>query len=697
MTGLDGRRIPLQDQPFQILKLLTERQGEVVTREEIRNKLWPDNTVVEFENAVNAAVKNLRIALRDSAEEPRYVETLRRRGYRLMVSIERPTTASAPLGTGETHPVSESASNAPGVARVAGFRVILAASFLVIAGLWYGYSRRVTHATRKLTDRDRTILADFVNKTDDPVFSETLRQGLMVQLDQSPFLSLVSEARIQQQLVLMGQPKNTALTPSIALEICQRTGSSAVLEGSISRLGSRYVLWLRARNCRTGEVIDEEQKQAARKEDVLDTLSQIASRFRARAGEALATVDKLDTPLAEATTPSLEALEAFSMGFKVLTTSGSAAAVPLYKRAIEIDPQFAMAYAMLGRLYGDIAESALSAENTAQAWRLRSRASERERFFTDASYEMQVTGDLEKARLTCEAWEQTYPRDPNAHGFLAGAIYPVLGEYGQALAEARKMLEIEPDFPVSYNLVSLGYIPLGRLDEATETIELAAARKMQMPDLLVGRYQVAFLKADQNGMNEAVSLSTHTPGAEDVVANQQSFGLGYSGHLQQARRLSLSADRLAEQAGQMERAALFRSGAAIREAFSGNGAAAKQGASGALALSKGKEVEYGAAFAEGLSGDVELPQRIADDLERRFPVDTSVKFFYVPALRGLAALNRHDPAKAIESLEISTQYEFGEPQSAFFGFFGVLYPAYVRGQAYLALHQGAQPPRSFRR
>jgi tetratricopeptide (TPR) repeat protein len=266
-------------------------------------------------------------------------------------------------------------------------------------------------------------------------------------------------------------------------------------------------------------VIDEEQMQAARKEDVLNTLSRIASRFRGRAGETLATVDKLDTPLAEATTPSLEALKVYSMAFKVLTASGSAAAVPLYQRAIEIDPQFAMAYAMLGRLYGDIAESNLSAENTGKAWQLRSRANDRERFFIDASYEMQVTGDLERARQTCEAWKQTYPRDPNAHGFLAGMIYPVLARYEAALEEARKMLELEPDFPVSYNLVALGYIPLGRLDEAAQTLELASERKMQMPDLVVGRYQIAFLKTDQAGMGKAVALAAKTPGAVDVVAN----------------------------------------------------------------------------------------------------------------------------------------------------------------------------------
>jgi DNA-binding winged helix-turn-helix (wHTH) protein/tetratricopeptide (TPR) repeat protein len=704
LTGSEGK-IPLQDQPFQILKLLTERPGEVVTREEIRSRLWPDDTVVEFENAVNAAIKKLRIALGDSAEEPRYVETLRRRGYRLMVPVERPAATSG--GAGETAVVStefdpglESTPKAgAGNANAGRWRVMasVGGALLVIFGLVYGYSRRPIHATAKLTDRDKIVLADFANKTDDPVFSETLRQGLTVQLDQSPFLSLVGEERIHEALGLMGQPPDVALTPSVALEVCQRTGSTAVVEGSIASLGNQYVLWLRARNCRTGDVIDEEQMPAARKEDVLSTLSQIASRFRGRAGEALATVDKLDTPLAEATTPSLEALKAYSMAWKVLIESGGAAAVPLYRRAIEIDPQFAMAYAMLGRVYGDIAESGLSAENTSKAWQLRSRANDRERFFIDSSYEMQVTGDMERARQTCEAWEQTYPRDPHAHGFLAGAIYPMLGKYEKALEEARKMLELDPDFPVSYNLVALGYLPLGRLDEAWQTLELASERKMQMPDLVVDRYLVAFLKGDQAGMEKAVALAAKTPGAEDVVANQESFGAAYSGHLQQARRRSGFAVQMAEQAGQRERAALFQSGAAVREGFVGNAVAARQSAMVALKLSKGKEVEYGAAFAQALAGDAGAAQAMADDLERRFPEDTSTKFYYVPALRALAALDHHTPAKAIEWLQVSSPYELGEPQSCFYGFFGVMYPVYVRGEAYLALHQGAQAVAEFQK
>jgi len=318
--------------------------------------------------------------------------------------------------------------------------VPVAAAVLALFAACYFYF----HRTPKLTDKDTIVLADFVNTTGDPVFDGTLRQGLAVQLEQSPFLSLVSEQRIQRTLRLMGRPADERLTPELAREICERTASAAVLEGSIAGLGSQYVLGLHAKSCRTGDVLDEEQVQAVRKEDVLNSLSQIASKFRTRVGESLATVEKHDTPLAEATTPSLDALKAYSAGMKVAFSTGNAAAVPFVQRAIEIDPQFALAHAFLGRLYGDMGESVLSAESTRRGYQLRNRASDREKFFITAYYEVQVTGNLEKARKTCEEWMRAYPREMNPHGFLAGMLYPTFGQYEKAVDEARKAVELDP-------------------------------------------------------------------------------------------------------------------------------------------------------------------------------------------------------------------------------------------------------------
>jgi len=575
------------------------------------------------------------------------------------------------------------------------WKVIVPAAAAVLACLVAGYF--YFHRSPKLTDKDTLVLADFVNTTGDPVFDGTLRQGLAVQLEQSPFLSLVSEQRVQQTLRLMGRPADARLIPELAREICERTASAAVLEGSIASLGSEYVLGLHAKNCRTGDVLDEEQVQAARKEDVLNSLSRIASRFRTRVGESLATVANHETPLAEATTPSLEALKAYSAGMKVAFSGGDAAAVPFVERAIEIDPQFAMAHAFLGRLYGDIGESVLSAESTRRAYRLRDRASDRERFFITVSYDLQVTGNMETAQQNCELWAQTYPRDVHPHGMLSGQVYPGFGQYEKAVEEAERSIGLDPDFVPGYENLAFDYIYLDRLGEAANTLQRAAARKLEIPDFLVLRYYIAFLKGDKTGMEREAAQAQGTLGAEDWVSHQEALVSAYSGHLQQARRMSRRAVELAQKAAQRERAATYEAGAALWEAFFGNASAAGRSAMAARELSKGRDVEYGAACALALSGDFSRSQALANDLERRFPEDTSVRFNYVPALRALFALNHGEPSSAIESLQIALPYELALPGSSFLGFFGALYPVYVRGESYLAAHRGAEAATEFQK
>jgi tetratricopeptide (TPR) repeat protein len=553
------------------------------------------------------------------------------------------------------------------------------------------------HRTSKLTDKDTIVLADFTNKTGDPVFDGTLRQGLAVQLEQSPFLSLISDQRIQRTLGLMGRPADAPLTPELAKEVCERTASAAVLEGSIARLGSQYVLWIRARNCRTGDVLDDQQVQAARKEDVLNTLSQIASKFRTRVGESLSTVEKHDTPLAEATTTSLEAWKAYSAAWKVLSSTGDAAALPFFQRAIEIDPQFAMAHAYLGRMYGSIGESDLSAESTSKAWQLRDRASDAEKFFISASYDLQVTGNAEKAQLTCEVWAQTYPREMTPHGFLSGIIYPVFGKYEKAVEESKKAIGLDPDFAVAYDILAWSYENLDRLGEAVNTLQRASDRKLEDPDFWTHRYDIAFLRADKPGMEREAALGQGKPGAEGWIADHEAFALAYSGHVQQARRMSRRAADLAQHAAQRETAALFETGAALREAFFGNTSAARRNAMAALELSKDREVEYGAAFSLALSGDSGRSRTLADDLQRRFGEDTSVRSSYLPALRALLALNRGEASKAIELLQTAVPYELGVPGSCIHGFFGALYPIYVRGEGYLAAHEGVAAAAEFQK
>ncbi|MGH7746017.1 MAG: winged helix-turn-helix domain-containing protein, partial [Candidatus Dormibacteria bacterium] len=372
-----GRTLKLERIPMEVLFLLVERRGQLVTREEIIEKLWGKSVFLDTDNAINTAIRKIRRVLNDDPEQPRFVQTVTGRGYRFIGQV--PEVGGPPVAA--VSAVQEQPAPSPQARAGPGKRwgVIAAAAVtaLVLSVGGYFYFHRVP----KLTDKDTIVLADFTNQTGDSVFDGTLRQGMAVQLEQSPFLSLISEERIQQTLRLMGQPADARLTPKVAREICERTASAAVLDGSIASLGSQYVLGLRAEDCRTGDILVEEQVQATRKEDVLNALSQIASKFRTRVGESLTTVKKHDTPLAEATTPSLEALKAYSAGWKISFSSGSAASVPFFKRAVEIDPNFASAYAALGRMYGDIGESFLSAENIGKAYQLRDRASDQEKFF----------------------------------------------------------------------------------------------------------------------------------------------------------------------------------------------------------------------------------------------------------------------------------------------------------------------------
>jgi eukaryotic-like serine/threonine-protein kinase len=321
-----------------------------------------------------------------------------------------------------------------------------AMAVLALSGVSYLYF----HRTPKLTDKDTIVLADFDNTTGDPVFDGTLWQGLSVQLEQSPFLSIISDQRIQQTLQMMGQKPDVKLTAEIARELCQRTGSAATLDGSITQIGMPYLLTVKAVNCSSGETVASTETQASDKNHVVDALGKMAGEIRTKLGESLSTVQKFDTPLEEATTPSLEALKAFSSGRKVLGTTGSAAAIPFLKHAIELDPNFALAYAMLGRLYGDIGESGMAADRTRKAYELRNRASEAEKYFISASYHMVVTGNMENAEQNCELWIQAYPRSEMPHDFLSGIIYPVLGQYEKGVEAATNAIRLNPDDPVSY-------------------------------------------------------------------------------------------------------------------------------------------------------------------------------------------------------------------------------------------------------
>jgi len=693
-----GHTLKLERIPMEVLLLLAERRGQLVTREEIIEKLWGKDVFLDTDNAINTAIRKIRQVLKDDPEQPRFVQTITGKGYRFIAPVTEPGTkeeAQEREVDSARAPKREEAGTGTDLRKR--WMLVVAATVAVAALALVGYFLR---RAPKLTNKDTIVLADFANSTGDPVFDETLRQGLAVQLGQSPFLSLISDERIQQMLKLMAKPADTRLTPEVSREICERTASAAVLDGSIASLGSQYVLTLRAKDCRSGDVLDEEQVQATRKEDVLNALSQIASKFRTRVGESLSMVKSHDTPLAEATTPSLEALKAYSAGWRVSFSSGSAASVPFFTRAIEIDPNFASAYAALGRMYGDIGETALSAQNLGKAYELRSRSSDQEKFFISVNYDLQTTGNLEKAQQTCDLWAEAYPRAWLPHALLSGAIHTSLGKYEQSVEQGKIAIDMDPDFSIGYVNLAVSYMALERLDKAENTLERAFDRQLKAPDLFVLQYAIAFVKSDKAAMERVAAEALNKPEVDDWMANSTGFVLAYSGHLEEARKMSRRAADLAQKAERRDTEALYEADEAVREALFGNVPTAKQRAGMALNLSKSRDVEYAAALALAVSGESSRAQALADDLLRRFPSDTRAQFTYVPTLRALLALNHSQPSKAVELLQTAIPYELGMPSeggSEYLLGAGNLYPAYVRGLAYLGAHQGSEAAAEFQK
>jgi tetratricopeptide (TPR) repeat protein len=578
------------------------------------------------------------------------------------------------------------------------WKALSAAAVLVaLIAAAYAYLHRVP----RLTDKDTIVLADFENKTGDPVFDDTLRQGLAVELQQSPFLELISDAQIRQTLPLMGQPKHALLTSEIAQQVCERTGSAALLEGSIASLGSQYVLGLRAKNCNTGSILDQEQIQASRREDVLNSLSQIARKFRTRVGESLATVESHSTPLPDATTSSLDALKAYATAMKVtVATNDPGAGIVLLRRAVEIDPQFAIAYGNMGFSYSNI-DASLSTQYVTKAWQLRERASERERFFIEVIYHRQVTGNLEKAYETLELWLQAYPRahePPSPIDLLGGLSTQGTGRYERAIEVSRKLIATSPDIPFGYGNLASSYFFSDHLPEAESTLQQAFERKIETANQLVMRYTIAVLMDDKDQMDRIMARAKSKPGGEQRLAHAQALALARSGRFEAARQSSNRAVDLAGQQGQLDRAASYRAARAVWEAVYENAAEGKKSAVEALELSKRRDVQYAAGLALAFSGDLSRSEALADDLEKRFPEDTFVKFTYVPVLRAKAALGRGKPADSVEQLQIALPYEMAVNDLNHDNFYlGGLHSAYVRGEAFIAQRRYAEAVAEFQK
>jgi tetratricopeptide (TPR) repeat protein len=569
-----------------------------------------------------------------------------------------------------------------------------AVAAVVVAAVVAGWVYRPRAAA--LTDKDTIVLADFANTTGDPVFDDTLRQGLAVQLQQSPFLSLVPDDRIGRTLRLMQQPSNAKLTPAIAQDVCVRTQSAAVLDGSIAPLGNQYILALRAKNCATGDILADEQSQVARKEDVLGSLSQMASRVRERLGESLATIEKHSRPLVEATTASLDALKAYTVAQQVYASSGRNRAKPLFERAIALDPDFALAHVRLGIYYSNEGESALSRQSTMKAYALRHRTGDAERFYIETIYDRQVTGNMDRELQTLEAWAQTYPRDGTPHGLLAGFATRSTGKYELAIAAAERSIARTGGSAQSFGSKASAELSLNRLDAVDATLRRAEELKFGEQPFLI-RYFTAFLRGDNEGMQRQAALAKADRATEDMMAHLEALAQARSARLAEARRTSAIGVAIPKQSGRRERAALFESATAIWEALYGNPAAARQKAAAALAAGRGHEVDYAVAFALAIAGDVPRSRALAADLARDYPEDTSVQFLYLPALKALHALDAGDPAAAVQALQPASRFDLAMGGIGFNAYFGKLYPIYVRGLAHLAAKQYREAAGEFQR
>jgi serine/threonine protein kinase/tetratricopeptide (TPR) repeat protein len=602
--------------------------------------------------------------------------------------------ASSMFSAGNAVPVHPSASSVaipPDAAHASGSRrrillpvALTALAALVAAGL-YLRSRSMTPAVSAtpLTEKDTVVLADFTNSTTDPVFDGTLKQALAVDLEQSPFLNILSDRKVGETLKLMGRAPAEHVTADVARELCLRTGSKAVIGGAISNLGSQYVVTLDAAACNNGDNLAKERAEAASKEGVLKALDASAAALRGRLGESLASVQKFDVPV-EATTPSLEALKAYSMGITTGRTKGDSEAVPFMKRAIELDPNFAMAYAGLGIAYSNLGQASLASDYARKAYNLRERVSDREGYRISAFYYQYVTGEMDKAIEAYGLWAKSYPRDMVPHGNV-GSLYASLGQYDKAIAETEAAQRLEPTITDYANLAS-NYISINRLQDARLTLQEAQQNRFDGLFIRGNLYALAFLAGDTAEMERQVAWAAGRPGEEDQMLNTHADTEAYYGHILKARDLARRAADSAVRADAKETAAQWLAFQAVREVEVGNVSAARQDVAHALALAPGRDVKVLSALVFARSGESPQSKTIMEALKKSESSNTFLKVYWLPVLDASLAIAQHAPDRAIISLEPSLPYELGNPppESS-----GTLHPAYIRGLAYLAQKNGA--------
>lgn len=690
----NGGRVRLQEQPFQVLALLTRRAGEVVTREELRKHLWPADTFVDFDNSLNASVAKLREALADSPDAPQFIETLPRRGYRFIAPVQIPDNGhieAKPLMTSAVQEARGGSTQTP--ARYRARRLILAAIAMAVTLAGVGYWGK-QHFTRRLTDKDTILLADFDNSTGDPVFDDTLKQALAVQLQQSPFLSLVADQRARETLQLMERAPNERITGAVAQEVCQRQGASVVLQGAIRSMGSHYVLAVNALNCHTGVPLAQQQVEVERKEQVLAVLGSMASQMRGKLGESLASIEKYDTPVLEATTSSLDALKAYSLGVPEQENFNTTAAIPFFKRAIELDPNFALAYAKLAMVYSDAGEDELGRENVRKAYALRDRVSMHEQLFITALYHDLETRNLEKKIEVDRLWTKTYPRDWFPHVSLA-FDYGVVGDFDHALQESEAAVRVDPHSAYGLTTLAGSYLGMNRWQDAKSVLAVLASRPDSGFVPYCWLYTSALAQGDEPAMQHYLEEANQKLRDTDKRGFQlvQSEVAAFRGQFHAMRHFSDIGLQTAEATGFNQNAALILAQQSLWEAQVGNLALARTRAGAAMSKARGIDVDMKSALSLALAGDAHTPETIAANLTKLHPEDTVLNAVSVPLIRSAIALERGNAKRAIDLLQSANQYELGIG----YLYYPPLVPSYMRGQAYLKLRDGSHAAAEFKK